>query len=118
MLGPYISASKSPTLAPFRAKAAAKLVETVDFPTQKWIHIALTYDGSTIRLYQDGEEVKANPQGGGKLTDETNPLIIGGNENSGGDTAQNNFAGKIARVRIYNRALSGEELEKLRDGDR
>ena len=94
------------------------VLETVKFPNEKWSHIALTYDGSVLRLYQDGKEVKANPTVSGKLGDEMNPVIIGGSENTAGDAAQENFAGRIARVRIYDRALSASELSKLMDGDR
>ena len=69
-----------------------------------WTHLAATFDGSTIRLYVDGNLV-------GSLA-ETNPIptstdILQIGANFYGEY----FPGRIDEVRIYNRALSETEIE-------
>lgn len=85
----------------------------------KWHHIAGTYDGTNLKLYLDGEEVAS-------ATDEVG--VVGGPNKVGigADVtfdAQNpnvpaTFKGVIDNVRIYDRALSKEELNnKDREAD-
>ena len=71
-----------------------------------------------IRLYQDGKGIKTNPTARGKILGENNPLVIGGNENTASDVATDNYSGRIARVRIYRRALSAVEVALLFRNDR
>lgn len=89
---------------------------TASIPTPEnwegeWHHIAGTFDGTNVTLYVDGEAVAT-------VTD-TNGIMAGGNAvGIGADItydAQNpnvpcTFKGLIDSVRIYNRALSAEEL--------
>ena len=44
---------------------------------------------------------------------DTNPLIIGGNTNTQGKKWVDCFHGAIDDVRLYRRALRGEEISKL-----
>jgi hypothetical protein len=68
-----------------------------------WHHVAVTYDGKILRLYVDGklarearydEKPAANPF----------PLSIG-----------DGFVGKIARLKLYDRALDQSEISTLAD---
>jgi hypothetical protein len=70
-----------------------------------WTHLAGTFDGTTARLYVNGVLIRSNPAAG-TLPVSTAPLRIGGNSLWG------EFVhGRIDEVRIYNRALSREEIQ-------
>lgn len=70
-----------------------------------WTHVAMTYDGTTMRLYIDGVEV-SNRALTGPISVDGGPLGIGGNTAFAGEF----FAGLIDEVRIYNRALTAAEI--------
>jgi hypothetical protein len=80
-----------------------------NFPGQ-WAHLCFTYDGSVLILYKDGEEV-ARVAASGKLRQNDLSLTIGGRLNSG-----NNFKGIIDDVRLYNRALTQQEILQVMQG--
>jgi hypothetical protein len=70
-----------------------------------WVHLAGTYDGMTERLYVNGSEMANRPLSGSiQITDGV--LRIGGNSIWG-----EFFKGRIDEVRIYNRALSANEIQ-------
>jgi hypothetical protein len=77
-----------------------------NFPGE-WAHLSFTYDGSAVILYKDGEEV-ARRDGSGDLQQNDLSLSIGGRLNSG-----QNFIGIIDDVRLYNRALTAEEIKQI-----
>ena len=91
-----------------------KVVASVDTPADwanNWHHVAGTFDGSTLRLFLDGKEVATATDSHG--------VAFGGNAvGIGADVAfdaqnpnvPNTFSGLIDEVRIYNRALTGDEL--------
>jgi hypothetical protein len=69
-----------------------------------WTHLAITFDGAKLRLYVDGELVKdESTTGMAQLTE--GDLQIGGSTEHG-----DFFNGRIDEVRIYNRALSEQEV--------
>jgi glucose/arabinose dehydrogenase/chitodextrinase len=74
-------------------------------PLNTWTHVALTYDGSLLRLYVNGNLVASQPASGTIQTN-SSPLRIGGNVPYG-----EFFGGLIDEVRIYNRALSQAEIQ-------
>jgi hypothetical protein len=74
-------------------------------PTGVWSHLAGTFDGSTFRLYVNGDVV-GTEEAGGSLAASSSPLRIGGNSVWG-----EYFAGLIDEVRVYNRALSPTEIQ-------
>ena len=81
------------------------LYGTAALAVNTWSHVAVTYDGGTLRLYVNGTEVASQIQPGAILTS-TNALQIGG------DNLYNQFFnGMIDEVRIYNRALSAAEIQ-------
>jgi hypothetical protein len=75
-----------------------------NMPANTWSHIALTYDGTTIRLYRNGVEV-ASAARNGAIQATLSPLWIGGNSPYG-----DYFRGVIDEVRIYARALTAAEV--------
>ena len=78
-------------------------------PLDEWTHIATTWDGSTLRLFVDAAEVASMPLPGPAVTS-AHPLRIGGNGVWG-----EWFKGLIDEVRVYDRALSANELAADRD---
>ncbi len=74
-------------------------------PLNAWSHLAVTYDGATLRLYRDGAQLAQTAFAQNMITS-TQPLRIGGN-NIWGEY----FDGLIDEVRIYNRALSATEIQ-------
>ena len=78
---------------------------TTPNPVNVWTHVALTYDGATLRLYVNGVQVASQAQAGSIQTPST-PLRIGGNVPYG-----EYFQGLIDEVRVYNRALSAAEIQ-------
>jgi PKD repeat protein/glucose/arabinose dehydrogenase len=76
-------------------------------PLNTWTHLAVTYDGTTLRLFVNGLEVKRRSAPGALLTS-GNPLRIGGNS-----IRPEFFQGRIDDVRIYDRALTVTEVQKV-----
>jgi hypothetical protein len=74
--------------------------------TGVWHHIALTYDGATARLYADGVEVASAAKnwnlvpGRARIGQQVNDL-------------SEFWDGAVDDVRIYNKALSPEEVAGL-----
>ncbi|MEZ5967197.1 MAG: FG-GAP-like repeat-containing protein [Planctomycetota bacterium] len=79
-------------------------------PAQTWVHVAATYDGSTMRLWQNGEEVGAVAKSGPIDTDPTVPVWFGDSPTQPGSRP---FAGRIDDVRLLARAASVAELRAL-----
>ncbi|MDD5287824.1 MAG: DUF2341 domain-containing protein [Dehalococcoidales bacterium] len=72
----------------------------------QWRHIAGTYDGSVMRLYVDGILVATGAEMTGNICyDDTQPPRIGFHYE-----ADTYFSGIIDEVKIYNRALSENEV--------
>ena len=74
--------------------------------TNRWYHVAATWDGSTIKIYIDGQLDKSVARAGTIGTD-TSPLYIGGRPGA------NQFNGMMYDVRFYNRALLPTEITAL-----
>jgi RHS repeat-associated protein len=81
---------------------AEQLFAGETIPRHVWSNVAVTYDGTDLRLYVDGElsgtEAVSAPRGG------AGALLVGSSEPFG-------FTGKIDELRIYDRALDGEEIQ-------
>ncbi len=74
-----------------------------------WHQVVGTFDGTIARLYIDGNEVNATDYSGSIPVTNAESLMIGARQSG------NYFNGTIDQVRIYNRALSPEEVESLYD---
>jgi hypothetical protein len=70
-----------------------------------WTHLAGTYDGATLRLYVNGALAESQAAGGA-ISTSTGALWIGGNS-----VWSEWFQGLIDDVRVYNRALTGAEIQ-------
>jgi hypothetical protein len=74
-------------------------------PVGHWQHLALTYDGSTLRLYENGTRVSSRAMTGA-IARTSDPLWIGGNHPYG-----EYFQGLIDEVRVYDRPLSPHRVQ-------
>ncbi len=76
-----------------------------------WHHVAVTYDGNFIKIYFDGNlDNQINYTSGMQINNE--PLLIGWDQNTY-INPNRRFTGIIDDIRIYNRALSNEEIQLL-----
>ncbi|HUV65138.1 MAG TPA: LamG-like jellyroll fold domain-containing protein, partial [Sedimentisphaerales bacterium] len=75
-----------------------------------WYHIAGTYDGSQMVFYVDGTPV-GTTQTSGKINVTTDPVCVGNIVNAAGVVSNEYWSGMIDEVRIWNRALSEEEVK-------
>ena len=74
----------------------------------KWVHAVATYDGSNMRLYQNGVEVGSTAKTGTISTNNAVSVNIGRSPDGSKE-----WSGIIDDVRVYNRALSEEEIQAL-----
>lgn len=70
-----------------------------------WVHMAITYNGSALKLFINGTEVVSKSVTGAIKTS-SGAIRIGGNTIWG-----EYFKGLIDEIRIYNRALSAGEIQ-------
>jgi hypothetical protein len=75
----------------------------------RWIHVAGTYDGANMVLYLNGNQI-ATAAKTGNVNEYNTGYRIG---NNGG--ASEPMDGLIEDVRLYNRVLSGAEIQLLAD---
>jgi hypothetical protein len=80
------------------------------FPTDQWVYVAATYDGTTIRLYRDGVEV-ATAASAGQIAVNDKPFLIGRTE--GGSVGPNFWKGSIDELSLYDHALTATELTAI-----
>lgn len=81
-------------------------------PHDDLVHLALTYDGTTLRTYIDGQLDKSQPLGGDlSAWSASLPVVIGAA--AGG---QFPWLGTIDSARVYNEALSTSQVTNLSQG--
>lgn len=74
-----------------------------------WTHIALVYDGSVVKLYQDGQQVGSDYAV--ELNTVDDKLFLGGGNLDNPFGA--NYVGAIDDVQLYNNALNAEQINFL-----
>jgi hypothetical protein len=90
------------------ASPATNIVAQESISLSNWVHIAATYDGSNIVLYVNGAQQGYGTLPGG-YTPAHQPLTIAAPNGAPG----NYYKGKADDVRLYNRPLSGIEIQRL-----
>jgi hypothetical protein len=78
---------------------------TSALPLNAWSHVAVTYDGTTIRMYVNGTQVGTKAQTG-SLRVSSQPLRFGGDA-----LWPEWFQGRLDEIRVYNRALTTAEIQ-------
>ncbi|MGA2286519.1 MAG: LamG domain-containing protein, partial [Dehalococcoidia bacterium] len=89
--------------------ATYRVDSTTSYAANAWIHLAATYDGTTIRIYINGVEEASKP--GISIASNTTLVGIGAQ-----DDGVSPFAGQLDEARIYKRALSSAEVMDLYHG--
>jgi cellulose 1,4-beta-cellobiosidase len=79
-------------------------------PTNAWVHVAATWDGSTMVIYTNGIQ-EAAMAATGTIATTSDPLVIA--KKNGSTVAGDFFNGEIDEVRIYNRALGISEINTV-----
>jgi len=67
-----------------------------------WAHVAATFDGQDLRLFQDGRQVAHITKSGTEIADEAIDIEIG-----------NNFEGDMDEIYLYRRVLTMQEIAAL-----
>ena len=78
---------------------------TAPLALNTWTHMAMTWDGTTQRLFLNGVQV-ASQAVGGTLVNSAGALRFGGN-----NVWSEWFAGTLDEIRVYSRALSQSEIQ-------
>jgi hypothetical protein len=77
-----------------------------------WVHLCGVYDGTTYLLYRNGELVASQIDAVGAIAVDA-PWAIGARPSSVPPDANRFYGGLLDEVRIYNRALSPDEVLAL-----
>ncbi|WP_197429328.1 LamG-like jellyroll fold domain-containing protein [Winogradskyella endarachnes] len=87
------------------------LFYTVPLPTDQWVHVGATYSSITnsLKIYVNGEFVRDSSISGNLNTDNT-PFYMGRRDHS---TTPWFFKGYLDEVRLFNKALSDDEIQKM-----
>lgn len=85
----------------------ATVISSVTIPVvNEWYHLAMSYDGVTLRLYVNGVEESSQAIANG-LEIHTSELYIGSNQNN-----TNYWNGQIEEVRVWNIARTANEIRE------
>ena len=97
----------------FNWNTSGKIVSPYDISTDRWYHIAVTFNSGTYRLYIDGIEVK-NDSGALPGTNSFD-CILGAMDQTGNQLNKpvNHFKGWMDELRIWNVALTPEQLHQM-----
>jgi len=116
----YIDNTKTLELEIFNNSSTLAFVisnSTHLFDDLGWHHVVAKYDGSTTYLYVDGVDVSSGASRSltGSIFDSTIPVCIATQSNGSDCTVDTSrsFIGSIDDVRIYNRALTADEIKRL-----
>jgi hypothetical protein len=104
---PYIWFELRGTDEATRALYSENIVGSWAIANNTWYHAVGTYDGEYMRVYINGELYQEEYEGGFIIKQTTENLVFGQETWLSGDRP---FDGAIDEVRIYNRALSAEEV--------
>lgn len=96
-----------PSVAFARADGVYVMTGPTALTAGQWAHVAGTWDGQNLKLYVNGTLVRTVARTGPILTS-SDPLRIGGTAVFGGNQYVD---GTIDEVRVYNRALTAQEVQ-------
>jgi hypothetical protein len=92
---------------PYTGKGLQDLYALSKINNGKWHHLVATYNNGHHKLYINGVLEKNFP--GGSINESTGNLVLG----LKGDALSNQYDGDIDELKIFNKALSAEDITKL-----
>ena len=98
-------------------RAAAPLSELRAVPPRRWSHVAATFRRGEVAIFLDGRTVLSAKVPLERLLPNRHPLRIGEGQSPEGHAAYA-FSGLIDDVRIFNRALDADEVNRMVQRDR
>ncbi|MGV8945884.1 MAG: LamG-like jellyroll fold domain-containing protein, partial [Lutibacter sp.] len=88
------------------------LISSQTITTSRWYHIATTLSGTTAKMYIDGIDVTPSPPPAGVAPgNNTVNFLIGATTN--GSVKTNHFNGLLQEVRIWNTALTVNQIREM-----
>ena len=104
----YLSISPDGKVIFHREVSPWNLISTKAIPFDEFSHLVLTYDGTEMKIYINGE-LDATQASSAQGIDSITKVLIGAQLTS--DSAAKFFDGSLDNVKLYNRALTPEEVE-------
>lgn len=96
---------------------SSTITTTETLPLNEWVHVSVTYNGldsgDTLRVYINGEEVASNASETGAVLSSSPDFIYRIGRKPLNTGSQLYFKGEIDEARVFNIALSNEELQKM-----
>jgi len=93
----------------WRINGGAIVEGNTNVPVGQWHHIVCVYDGSYLRIYQNGVLTGQTPMTGGIPNTPVN-LLLGKQADGYGEIT---YRGDLDEVKIYNRSLNANEIQTL-----
>ncbi|WP_338733416.1 HYR domain-containing protein [Mangrovimonas cancribranchiae] len=81
--------------------------------TDRWYHLAITFDGALYTLYVDGIPIDSANGSAPELSDSNIKALLGAMDASSTSTPINYFHGWLDELRIWNKALSVEHIRQM-----
>lgn len=79
-----------------------------DISSDMWTHIAATWDGQTTRVYINGIQSSTTGSLSGTVDESSSQKVLGSKPDG-----QNNWEGEMFDLRLYNRALTSQEISYI-----
>lgn len=83
--------------------------DMVNYNTSSWFNISVTFNGSNVLFYRNGNLIQS-VSATGTVSTTNEPLLIGANPQANGTSFIDFFNGKISQVQTYNRVLTPTEI--------
>ena len=107
----YIPDNQTICAARYDGSNNPAVTTTTQLNSEQLYHIAFVKEGSKLRLYLDGREENSTDDTTQSQTQNDSPLYLARRGGSN-EAYANYFAGTIAHLRIYKKALSPEEIKQ------
>lgn len=104
----FVNSSFSFALCSETTKKLTYLTAPTPFETNRWYHLAGTYDGTLLRLYVNGQSVASSLTQSGPILYPTNtPIVIGAYQDQ---DEHYRLSGALTEVGLFRRALTPSEV--------
>nr|WP_288836626.1 LamG-like jellyroll fold domain-containing protein [uncultured Flavobacterium sp.] len=81
--------------------------------TDRWYHLAVTFDGSTYKLYVDGLEIATKNGATPTATSNNIEALLGAMDQTATNIPTNYFHGWIDELKIWNKAIGVEQIRQM-----